>query len=352
MRKKLFDLSLFEKVILGNSMLLIGEALAGLWVTSHSLETHHYLIDTGFIVISTMLTLITNTFLLRANFRPLYNLLATIRAVSKGKTDERAHLSNSNTEVGELAQAFNTMLDKLEAIRREQTMLIIQAQEEEQRRIALELHDEAGQNLTALLIHTELLSQRIQALPTSAIGLQTHEQLTSGIAHMNTLLQQTLDGVRVLAQQLRPGTLDDLGLASSFRWLVEDSRERLHLLVSLDMSGLAETHEKHTLPSAYEIALFRIAQESLTNIARHAHAQHVSLSLHCHQHDVTLLIADDGDGYDTTQQKGGLGIFGMRERAELLGGDLTISSEQGKGTTVDVYLPLPSENTEAPFHAG
>ncbi len=350
MRKKIFELSLFEKVILGNSMLLIGEAIAGLWVTSHSLETHHYLIDTGFIVISTMLTLITNTFLLRANFRPLYNLLATIRAVSKGKTDERAHLSTSASEVGELAQAFNTMLDKLEAARREQTMLIIQAQEEEQRRIALELHDEAGQNLTALLIHAELLSQRIQALPTSAINFQTQEQLVNSITHMNTLIQQTLEGVRVLAQQLRPSTLDDLGLASSFRWLVEDSRERLHLRVDLDMSGLAETQEKHTLPSAYEIALFRIAQESLTNIARHAHAQHVSLSLHCHQHNVTLLIIDDGDGYDTTVQKRGLGIFGMHERAELLGGDLTIRSEQGRGTTVEVYLPLPVENMGGTLH--
>jgi signal transduction histidine kinase len=168
---------------------------------------------------------------------------------------------------------------------------------------------------------------------------------------MNTLLQQTLDGVRVLAQQLRPSTLDDLGLLSSFRWLVEDSRERLHLTVDLVIRGLVETHEKHILPSAYEIALFRIAQESLTNIARHARAHHVSLSLQKQQNIVTLLIADDGDGYDITRQKAGLGIFGMRERAELLGGELTIRSEQGKGTTVRACLPLPSEDTEASLHA-
>lgn len=350
MRKRLLQLSLFEKVILGNSILLIGEALAGLWVTSHSLEVHHYLIDTSFIVVSTMLTLITNTFLLRASFRPLYNLLATIREISKGKTDARANLLPSESEVGELAQAFNTMLDKLEAARREQTMLIIQAQEEEQRRIALELHDEAGQNLTALLIHTELLSQRIQAFPANAISPQAQEQLNSGIARMNTLLQQTLEGVRVLAQQLRPSTLDDLGLAASLRWLVEDCRERLHLTVDLDINGL--THGKQGLPSAYEVALFRIAQESLTNIARHAHAQHVLLSLDCHPHDIILSIVDDGNGYDIAQQKEGLGIFGMRERAELLRGRLTIRSEVGTGTDVKVRLPLPVENPEESVHIG
>ena len=182
MIKKHLYLSLFEKVILGNSILLIGEALAGLWVTSHSLETHHYLIDTGFIVISTLLILLTNTLLLRASFRPLFTLLATIREISKGNTAMRAHLLSSDTEIGELAQAFNSMLDKLEVARREQAMLIIQAQEEEQRRIALELHDEVGQNLTALLVHTELLQQCIQAFPETAMSIQAQKQLTNGLA--------------------------------------------------------------------------------------------------------------------------------------------------------------------------
>lgn len=187
MRKQHFKLSLFEKVILGNSILLIGEAFAGLWVTSHSLEAHHYLIDTSFIVISTLLILLTNTLLLRASFRPLFNLLATIREISKGKTDARAHLVSSDSEVGELAQAFNSMLDKLEVARREQTMLIIQAQEEEQHRIALELHDEAGQNLTALLIHSELLYQRIQDFPQTDISEQAQKQLVDGLIQVNTL---------------------------------------------------------------------------------------------------------------------------------------------------------------------
>ncbi len=346
MKRKHLQLSLFEKVILGNSILLVSEALAGLWVTSHSLEMHHYLIDTSFIVVSTLLILLTNTLLLRASFRPLFTLLATIREISQGKTDARAKLVASDSEVGELAQAFNTMLDKLEAARHQQTMLIMQAQEEEQRRIALELHDEVGQNLTALLIHTELLHQRMQEFPTNAISEQAQEQFARGLAQVNALTQQTLEGFRVLAQQLRPSVLDDLGLAATFRWLAKESRHRLHLTIDLTIEGVEEPREKKHLPSTYEIALFRIAQESLTNIARHAHAQYVSLSLKQHPQTIVVCIADDGDGYDMEQTKTGLGIFGMHERAAFLGGKLTITSRKGEGTTIEATLPLCHENKE------
>src|SRR5579859_1575518 len=162
-------LSLFEKVILVNSGMLIVEAMAGLWVTSHNLEALHYLIDTGFLVLATVCTLLINILLLRASFHPLFSLLTTIRAVSAGKTEARATIASAS-EIGELAQAFNSMLDRLAEARNEQTRLILQAQEKEQRRIALELHDEAGQNLTALLVHTEVLNQRMQALPPSALA--------------------------------------------------------------------------------------------------------------------------------------------------------------------------------------
>ena len=128
-------LSLFEKVILANSLMLIGVALVGLWVTSHSLEAHHYLIDTSFIVIATLLGLLINVLLLRASFRPLFGLLHTIRVVSAGNTHTRADVASTDSEIGELAQAFNTMMDRLEEAQREQAMLILQAQEEERRRL-------------------------------------------------------------------------------------------------------------------------------------------------------------------------------------------------------------------------
>src|SRR5437763_10529110 len=127
-------LSLFEKVILANSLMLICVALVGLWVTSHNLEAHHYLIDTSFIVSATLLGLLVNVTLIRASFRPLFGLMHTIRKVSAGDTHTRAQVTSmEDTEIGELAQAFNSMLDRLEQARRDQAMLILQAQEEERR---------------------------------------------------------------------------------------------------------------------------------------------------------------------------------------------------------------------------
>lgn len=135
-------LSLFEKVILVSTLMLLAEAVAGLWITSHSLEAHHYLIDTSFIVGATVLGLLVNLVLLRSSFRPLFGLLRAMRAVGAGETSARAIEISGDSEIGELALAFNRMLDQLESSRRQQALLILQAQEEERRRLARELHDE------------------------------------------------------------------------------------------------------------------------------------------------------------------------------------------------------------------
>ena len=344
-------LSLFEKVILANSLVLICEALAGLWVTSHNLEAHHYLIDTSFIVMATLLGLLINVVLLRASFRPLFGLLHTIRSVSAGNTHTRAKVTSADTEIGELAQAFNSMLDRLEQARREQAMLILQAQEEERRRLALELHDESSQNLSALLIHTEILSQSLQAIPESMFIQPLYEQLLKGLQQLNRLTQKTLDNLRILAQQLRPSVLDDLGLQSALRWLAEDSRERQQLPVEVQLEHVEDTIRTQKHAALYETTLFRIAQESLTNAARYAHAQRVWLSLSQDQNSISLQVHDDGCGFDPLQKHAGLGIAGMRERATLLEGTLTIISQPGQGTTVEVCLPLPTSCVEDAVHA-
>ncbi len=339
-----WHLSLFEQVILVNSIMLVGEALAGLWVTSHNLEAHHYLIDTSFIILATLLTLLANIFLLRMSFRPLFGLLATIREITTGHTSARAPVATYDYEMAALSQAFNDMLDRLEAARHEQTMLILQAQEDERRRVGLELHDEAGQNLTALLIHTEILLQQLQGLPAASIDEATRKQLEHSIQQLTSLTQYTLENVRVLAQQLRPSVLDDLGLLPAFRWLVEDSQQRLHLDVELQVDSSDSSH--YALPHAYETALLRIAQESLTNIARHAQMQRACIMLKRNASQVDLSIRDEGCGYDPTTRHAGSGIIGMRERAALLKGTLTILSSPGHGTTVQVTLPLPQKQRE------
>jgi two-component system, NarL family, sensor histidine kinase UhpB len=334
-------LSLFEKVILANSLILIGEALAGLWVTSHNIEAHHYFIDTSFIVLATLIGLVVNIFLLRASFRPLFTLLATMRTVSTGKTNERVTGIAAVSEIGELAHTFNTMLDSLETVRREQSLLILQAQEEERRRLALELHDESSQNLTALLVHIEVLKRQLQTQPDTASMRDVRQRFDEELDYLAGITQQTLEDIRVLAQQLRPSVLDDLGLQAALRWLAEDVRQRLQLAVELRIENIEHTLQGYAQQAIYETTLFRIAQESLTNVARHAHASHVSISLVQKQGQICLCIQDDGNGFDPSSQKQGLGIFGMHERAALLDGTIHIESRPGQGTIVEATLPLP-----------
>ena len=344
-------LSLFEKVILANSVMLISMAIVGLWVTSHNLEAHHYLIDTSFIVAATLFVLLINVLFLRASFRPLFGLLHTMRAVSEGKTHARASVAPADTEIGELAQAFNTMMDRLEEMQRQQAMLILQAQEEERRRLALELHDESSQNLSAVLIHTEVLSQTLHLLPESVSIHPVYAQLHAGLQQLNQLTQQTLDTLRVLAQQLRPSVLDDLGLLAALRWLAEDCRERLQLPVEVQLEYREEAMRMQTCADLYETTLFRIAQESLTNAARHAHAHHAWLQLIQDPRSIRLQVRDDGCGFDPLTKHAGLGIAGMHERAALLEGTLAIHSAQGQGTTVEACLPFTNARLENEVHA-
>lgn len=334
--------SLFEKVILVNALMLVVEALAGLWVTSHSLESHHYMIDTAFVVGAMVVSLGITILLLRASFRPLFSLLQTIRAISAGKTGERAANQPTDTEIGELAQAFNRMLDRLENARREQAMVILQAQEEERRRVALELHDESSQNLTALLVHTEILQQSLQALPGASLAPEAREQLRAGLQQLTRLTQGTLESIRALALQLRPAVLDDLGLQAALRWLAEDCRERLQISVDLHLDPPEQSY-----PPLYETTLFRVAQESLTNVARHARASAVTIELVRADDQVTLCVRDNGQGYDPARGSAGLGIGGMRERLALLKGTLDLRSRPGQGTTVSAQLPLPAASSMA-----
>ena len=344
-------LSLFEKVILVSTFMLLVEATSGLWITSHSLEAHHYLIDTGFIVIATLLGLLGNIVLLRASFRSLFGLLHTMRQVIAGETNARAVDIPTDSEIGELALAFNSMLDQLEASRRQQALLILQAQEEERRRVARELHDESSQDLTALLVHTEILSQTLQLMPQGASFHDIRASLETGLRTLTDLTQKTLEDVRRLALQLRPAILDDLGLEAALHWLAEDWKSRIHVPLDLHIDGLEQALGEQDDVGLYETTLFRIVQESLTNAARHANAQHVSVLFQCDRQSLCLYVADDGRGFDMTRSSTGLGLIGMRERATSLGGTLTITSHPGKGTRVAVSLPLALTAVKEAVHA-
>ena len=143
----------------------------------------------------------------------------------------------------------------------------------------------------------------------------------------------------MLALQLRPGVLDDLGLVEALRWLAEDGRQRLKLAVDLQMDDAGQPSLERHIPDLHETVLFRIAQESLTNAVLNAHTQYVSIALQQEQESIRLRIQDDGCGYDTSKVCTGLGILGMCERTATVGGTLTITSHPGQGTTAEALLP-------------
>ncbi len=345
-------LSIFEKVIVANSAIILLETMAGWWITQHNPETYHYLIDTSFIALAALLGLTINFLVLRAAFAPLHGLLATIHAVEAGDLEARAVERASDAEVWALARSFNAMLHRLAVARADAAGRVLHAQEEERRRLALELHDQIGQSLTALTFHAQAIALRsVRELDAEASYAQRQaERLTA-------LAQRTLAEVQVLSRQLRPPLLDDLGLVAALRWLADDIRERLgiavHVQVSLAQGTSAQQQEAQgvteappqaepaRLPGEVETALFRITQESVTNAIRHGRARRIHVTLWQQETRVCLTIADDGEGFTpSTQTARGVGLEGMRERAQLLGGALQVWSRQEDGCVVRVEIPV------------
>ncbi|MBU1880006.1 MAG: sensor histidine kinase, partial [Chloroflexi bacterium] len=206
--------------------------------------------------------------------------------------------------------------------------------EEERQHLARELHDELGQALTAMTLN---LAEVERNLPSELAPV-----LREKLAETRSLVDETLNQVRQLALDLRPSILDDLGLGAALRWYTNRYVQRLDVDVQLEVTGLQER-----LAPAVETTLYRVAQEALTNIARHAQASRVRLHLARQASAVVLLIQDDGRGFDVaevvapTASGSGAGLMGMSERAALLGGTLDIQSRPGQGTRLLIEIPLP-----------
>jgi signal transduction histidine kinase len=202
---------------------------------------------------------------------------------------------------------------------------VVAAQEHERRRLARELHDETGQALTSILLGLKPLEQAVSG-----------EDALAAIASVRELVVSTLQDVRRLAVELRPSALDDFGLVPAIERLVETFRDQTELRVDLETNLAAER-----LPAEAETTIYRIVQEALTNIVKHAEAAHVSVLLTTRDGLVAAVIEDDGRGFDPEAvEEAGLGLVGMRERLALVGGRLRIESAGGAGTSLVAEVPL------------
>jgi len=269
------------------------------------------------------LMLAVNAVLMRASLRPLDGLTALMERVDLLHPGERLAVGGSG-DVAHLLRAFNDMLDRLETERGASTAQTLAAQEGERQRIAQELHDEIGQSLTAVLLG---LKRTVDRAP---------DELRDELRTIQELIRASLEEVRQVARRLRPGVLEDLGLHSAMSALAADFSQASEVPVARRLDpGLP------VLGREMELVLYRISQESLTNIARHSGASRVELALTHERAGVVLRIADNGRGRGGSVE--GAGIRGMRERALLIGARLTIGSAPGGGTEVHLVVPTEAE---------
>jgi two-component system, NarL family, sensor histidine kinase UhpB len=272
--------------------------------------------------------LVVNLLLVRRSLAPLERLTGLMHRVDLLRPGQRLELTGP-AEVRELGTVFNEMLDRLELERHESGWDAFQAQEAERKRVAQELHDEVGQAMTAVMLQLSRLAKRAPA------------ELEDELREAQETTRASLDDVRRIARQLRPEALDDLGLVPALAALAKTFTDRTELRVDRRLD-----EDLPPLSKQAELALFRVAQESLTNAARHSGSSRIDLWLESSPDEVMLRVRDHGRGINGALP--GSGMRGMRERALLVGGDLTIKTAAGGGGEVRLRVPAAKANDRTP----
>ncbi len=265
-------------------------------------------------------TLLGNWLLLRRRFTPLDELISSMEQVDLATPDK--HVVDARIDSAEaqrLEAAINRMLGRLEAARRAAGRAAIEAQERERRRIAQDLHDEVNQALTAVSLR---LQASIEHAP---------EELRRELTETKSLAGQAMEELLALARQLRPAVLDDHGLLPALNSQVRLFSDQTGIQAGFNVLG-----DPAELTPEQQLVVYRVTQESLSNVVQHAEAHKVDVELSFNGRTV-LKISDDGRGF-ASPREGGLGLSGMRERALLVGGHLSISSDEGQGTRVELTL--------------
>ncbi len=265
---------------------------------------------------------------------PIERMAKQAQQVASGDYDAQVALSRIS-ELRTLGRAFNHMVTQLGAYRaglQEYVASVTDSQEEERKRIARDLHDGTIQNLIAI-------GQRIE-LAREMLGEQTVEESKAQLTEVRAMVTETIAGIRQFSRDLRPLALEDLGLLPALQYLVGRLEQDGSLSAALKVEG-----EPVGLTPDMEVAIFRITQEVLNNIRKHAQAEHVWVTVRFLPRQTLLEIRDDGVGFtvpeNTTDlaRKGSFGLLGLQERANLFGGDISIQSALGQGTIVRVILP-------------
>jgi two-component system, NarL family, sensor histidine kinase UhpB len=318
------SLSLHWRIFAVNALVLAAAALL-LALSPVTIHAPIRLYELAIVICGLIVMLIADIALVRRTLEPLRRLATLMTVVDPMAPGRRApEFRSASRETIALAEAFNAMLDRLETERRDSSRRALAAQEAERIRIARELHDEIGQTLTAVA----LLAER------AADQGGTQQQALSEIA---STVQASLDDLRRISRELRPEALDDLGLINALIALCSRIGQQGGVRVRRELEA-----QLPTLASNIELVIYRVAQEALTNVLRHAHASRVDLSLRRADGRVVLTVRDDGRGLPENLPTTS-GLAGMRERAMLIGAELAIDSHPDAGVEVRLAVPAAED---------
>lgn len=346
LRARLSHISLFQRIVIGNAAIIVFGAVIGTLVTRHLAQqaTDWWLImlfATGGILVSLMI----NSWIVGAALNPLRDLGRLAKRLQSGGSE--IELKNPDPYTSRMANTLRSFFVQLEERNRELQALserAINAQEEERRSIAQSLHDDTGQALSMLIIHLDRIDERIPA---------SQKELKQQVAEARSLAANALTELRRILSGLRPAILDDLGLVPAIRWFARTNLEQAGIRVVVKAPSVPLN-----LSPAMTTTLFRIVQEAVGNVVRHAGAGSVRIVLQLSDDLVHLRIQDDGRGFDPEHASRDavelqqLGLLGIRERAELLGGQVQIESAPEKGTSLLVSIPLGGTGGQDPHSAG
>lgn len=330
LRQKLPNVSLLQRIVIANTVIIIAGAIGGTVLTVHLVNVLGQVsLILLFVAVGVLISFVSNYLLVRAALDPLYQLRDRAGAVAAGERNVEPDVAaDADRDVRQLADALGALVEQLESRNSELQALsqrVISAQEAERKRIARSLHDDTSQYLSMLIVQLERLEQR---LPPE--GHEWRAQLVS----CRQSAQQILQELRKIMYGLRPTVLDDLGLAPAIHWygrlMLEEAGIRATFNLPNESPGLTDQQGE---------ALFRIAQEAITNIVNHAGACQATIELKTENDLVCLLVADNGCGFDpATIGKQRLGLLSMQERAALIQGNFELDTAPGRGTRVQIRL--------------
>jgi len=308
--------TLFWRAFATNAAVILGSTVA-LAATPGDVRFPRSVMEAAVGAVMLAAILGANLVLLRPLFEPLQRLAGLMRQIDLLHPGQRLRVAGKG-EIAVLGATFNEMLARLEAQRQESVTVTLTAQEEERRRIARNLHDEIGQTLTAVLLQLDRLGKRV------------HPELSSELDETVETVRSSLEEVRRIARELRPGVLDDFGLVDALLELCTVFSARVGLRVDRRIAPALPSLSPET-----ELVIYRVAQESLTNVARHSGAGRVEFRLERIPGGVVLRISDDGCGIDEAEVATSLGgLRGMREWALLVRGELDVSPRRPRGVQV------------------